>query len=176
MNRTEKEAVVSALQERFANANVTLVTTNKGLTVEQANALRRTLKAAGGEYKVAKHTLTKRAVGETRYASLVALLEGPRSLVFGFDDPIAVTKAVVAFADQNKQLEIDGGAVEGQLIHRDQVKALATMPSLDVLRASVVRQAMGPGSRLVSMAVGPAKRLAGAIAALVEKLEKENAA
>jgi len=176
MNRTEKEAVVSALQERFAQANVALVATNKGLTVEQSNALRRTLKAAGGEYKVAKHTLTKLAVGETRYASLVALLEGPRSLVFGFDDPIAVTKAVVAFADQNKQLEIDGGAVEGQLIHRDQVKALASMPSLDVLRASVVRQAMSPGSRLVSMATGPAKRLAGAIAALVEKLEKENAA
>jgi large subunit ribosomal protein L10 len=176
MNRTEKEAVVSALQERFAQANVALVATNKGLTVEQANALRRTLKAAGGEYKVAKHTLTKRAVGETRYASLVALLEGPRSLVFGFEDPVALTKAVVAFADQNKQLEIDGGAVEGQLIRADQVKALASMPSLDVLRAGVVRQAMSPGTRLVSMAIGPAKRIAGAIAALVEKLEKEGVA
>lgn len=176
MNRTEKEAVVSALQERFAQANVALVTRNKGLSVEQANTLRRALKAAGGEYKVAKHTLTRRAVGETRYASLVALLEGPRCLVFGFDDPVAVAKAVVAFADQNKQLEIDGGAVEGQLIQGDQVKLLASMPSLDVLRAGVVRQAMGPGSRIVSMAVGPARRLAGAIAALVERLEKEGAA
>jgi large subunit ribosomal protein L10 len=176
VNRTEKEAVVSALQERFAKANVALVTSNRGLTVEQANALRRILKAAGGEYKVAKHTLTKLAVGDTRYASMVALLEGPRSLVFGFDDPVAIAKAVVAFADQNKQLEIDGGAVEGQLIRGDQVKALATMPSLDVLRASVVRQAMSPGSRVVSMAVGPARRLAGAIVALVEKLEKESAA
>jgi large subunit ribosomal protein L10 len=176
VNRTEKEAVVSALQERFAKANVALVATNKGLTVEQATALRRTLKSVGGEYKVAKHTLTKRAVEETRFASLVALLEGPRSLVFGFDDPIAVTKAVVAFAEQNKQIEIDGGALEGQLIQRDQVKALASMPGVDVLRARLVRQAMSPGSRLVSMAVGPAKRLAGAIAALVEKLEKENAA
>jgi len=176
VNRTEKEAVVSALQERFASANVALVTTNRGLTVEQATALRRALKAAGGEYKVAKHTLTKRALDTTRYASLVALLEGPRSLVFGFDDPIAVAKAVVAFADQNKELEIDGGAVEGQLIRSDQVKALASMPSLNVLRATVVRQAMGPGSRLVSMAAGPARRLAGAIAALVEKLEKESAA
>lgn len=176
MNRTEKEASVSALQERFANANVALVATNKGMTVEQANALRRAVKAAGGEYKVAKHTLTKRAIGETRYASLAELLQGPRGLVFGFDDPIAVTKAIVAFADQNKQIEIDGGALEGQLIHRDQVKALASMPSLDVLRATVVRQAMGPGSRLVAMAAGPARRLAGAIAALVEKLEKESAA
>lgn len=176
MNRTEKEGVVSALQERFAKANVALVATNRGLTVEQATALRRTLRAAGGEYKVAKHTLAKRAIGDTRYASLVSLLEGPRSLVFGFDDPIAVAKAVVAFADQNKQLEIDGGAVEGQLIQADQVKALASMPSLNVLRATVVRQAMSPGTRVVSMAVGPAKRLAGAIAALVEKLEKGNAA
>ena len=78
MNRTEKEAVVSGLQERFAKANVALVTTNRGLTVEQATALRRTLRAAGGEYKVAKHTLTKRAVDSTKYASLVTLLEGPR--------------------------------------------------------------------------------------------------
>ena len=67
-------------------------------------------------------------------------------------------------------------SLAGQLIRRDQVKALASMPSLNVLRATVVRQAMGPGSRIVSMAAGPARRLAGAIAALVEKLEKQSAA
>jgi large subunit ribosomal protein L10 len=175
VNREEKTAVVTALHERFTNASVALVTTNLGMTVEQSNALRRTLRAVGGEYKVAKHTLVRLALSETRYGKLDALLEGPRSLVFGYSDPVRVTKTLVDFAEQNNKLQIDGGALEGQVLPADQVKALAKMPPIESLRARIARQAMSPGSRVDSMTAAPASRLAGAIAALVKKLEESGA-
>jgi large subunit ribosomal protein L10 len=171
VTREEKAAAVAALHERFAKASVALVTTNRGLSVQQANRLRRTLKAVGGEYKVCKHTLTRRALDSTRYGDLQSLLEGPRGLVFGYADPVVVTKALVEFSDENEQLAIEGGAVEGQLIQAPHVKALATMPSLEELRGHVVMLGRAPGARVVSAFRAPAARIAGAIAALVQKLE-----
>lgn len=175
MNREEKAAAVTALHERFTNANVALVTTNLGMTVEQSNALRRTLRAVDGEYKVAKHTLVRLALQETSYRNLDTFLEGPRSLVFGYSDPVRVAKTLVDFAEQNNKLQIDGGALEGQVLPAEQVKALAKMPGIEALRARIVRQAASPASRVVSSAAAPARRLAGAVAALVKKLEESGA-
>ncbi len=76
MRRDEKATLITAMQERFERASVALVATNRGLSVEQANRLRRAVRAAGGEYKVAKHTLARRAVDQTRYRDLSRLLQG----------------------------------------------------------------------------------------------------
>lgn len=171
MTRDEKVAAVSELHERFGKASLAVLATNRGLSVEQATRLRRTLRAANGEFKVAKLTLVRRALSETRYGGLEAFLEGPRGMVFGYADPVAVAKALVEFAEQNDKLQIEGGAVEGQVIAAAQVKALATMPPLDVVRGRAIRQALGPGRRAASSIMGPARRIAGAVAALVNKLE-----
>lgn len=172
MTREEKAASVADLHERFAKASVALIAANKGMSVAQATRLRRTVKAAGGEYKVAKHTLVRRAVANTRFGKIDTLLEGPRALVFGYDDPIAVAKALVEFANQTDKLRIEGGAVEGQIIEPEQVKSLASMPGLDSLRARIATQAMAPGRRLASMVAAPASRIAGAIQTRVKKAEE----
>lgn len=171
MTREDKAGTVATVRERFEKATVALVATNKGLTVAQANRLRATVRRAGGEYKVVKHTLTRRAVDGTRYRDLTRVLRGPQGLVFGFDDPVAVAKALVDFAGESDRLQIDGGAVEGQLIAADGVKALASMPDLGTLRARVAGLICSPGSRIASMTLAPAQRIAGAITALVKKLE-----
>jgi len=176
VNRDEKVTSVAELRERFGKASVALVAANLGLTAAESRALRRTLRGAGGELKVAKHTLTKIAIQETRYAGFGSLLRGPRGLVFGYADPVAVTKALVDFAEQHNKLQIDGGAVEGQLIKPDQVKALAAMPALPALQARVARQALSPARRLAAMSQAPAARIAGAIASLVKKLEEAGSA
>ena len=144
---------------------------NLGLSAAESRALRRTLRGAGGEIKVAKHTLSKIAMQETRYANCGALLRGPRGIVFGYDDPVAVAKALVDFAAQHQKLQIDGGAVEGQIIKPEQVKALASMPALPSLQARVARQALAPGRRVAAAVQSPARRIAGAISSLVKKLE-----
>lgn len=176
MNRDEKVASVAELHERFSKASVALVASNLGLTAGEARALRRTVRAAGGEFKVAKHTLGKIAMRETRYAECGSLLVGPRGLVFGYTDPVAVAKALVDFAETHAKLQIDGGAVEGQLIKADGVKALARMPGLPDLQARVARQALSPGSRLASSVRAPAQRIAGAVKALITKLEEAGGA
>ena len=174
MNRAEKSDAVTQLQERFQRAAVALVAIPKGLTVAQATKLRRTIRAVGGEYKVPKNTLARRALKETSYTKLEPLLEGPTSLVFGYNDAVAVTQALVKFIDEaGEKLSIKGGALEGQPLAADQVKALATMPSIDVLRARVIGMAKAPGARIVAAAKHPASRIAGAVAALVKKKEEE---
>ena len=176
MNRDEKVASVAELHERFSKASVALVASNLGLTAAEARALRRTVRAAGGEFKVAKHTLGKIAMKETPYAKCDSLLVGPRGLVFGYTDPVAVAKALVDFAEQNAKLQIDGGAVEGQLIAADGVKAFSKMPSLPALQARIVSQALSPGSRIASSLQAPAQRIAGVVKALITKLEEAGGA
>lgn len=172
MTRQEKTEVIAAMRERFEKASVALVATNKGLTVAEANRLRRTLRRVGGEYKLAKHTLTRRALERTRFQGLERFLRGPRGLVFGFTDPVAVARALVDFSNEVDRLQIDGGAVEGQIIAADGVKGLASMPDLPALRVRLLRQLHAPASRAVSMALAPASRIAGAVAALVQRLER----
>jgi len=176
VTRDEKVASVAELHERFSKASVALVAANLGLTAAQSRALRRTLRAAGGELKVAKHTLSKIAMRETAYANCDGILRGPRGLVFGYADPVAVAKALVDFAEANPKLQIDGGAVEGQVLKAEQVKQFATMPSLSALQARIVSQALSPGQRLAGSLQAPGQRLAGAIAALVKKLEETSGA
>jgi large subunit ribosomal protein L10 len=171
VNRDEKVASVTALRERFSRASVALVAANLGLSAAESRALRRTLRGAGGELKVAKHTLTKIAMQETPYAGCGALLRGPRGLVFGYDNPVAVAKALVDFAEQHAKLQIAGGALEGQIIKPEQVKALASMPGLPALQARVARQALAPGRRVAAAVQSPARRIAGALASLAKKLE-----
>jgi large subunit ribosomal protein L10 len=84
VNRDQKANLVAEIHNRFANASVAFVTTNRGLSVEQANVLRRSLKAMEGEYKIAKHTLVRRALQGTNYTAIGSFLEGPRGLVFGY--------------------------------------------------------------------------------------------
>ena len=150
--------------------------TNLGLSVEESTELRRNIRAAGGQMRVAKHSLAKLALAETRYGDLSNLLVGPRGLVFGFDDPVAVAKALVDFAEDHAKIEVEGGALEGQVIEPSGVENLAKMPDLGSLQARVARLVLSPASRLASQATGPAKRIAGAIAARIKQLEESDAA
>lgn len=176
MLRREKEAAVAALRERFERASVAFVATNRGLTVKQATEFRRAIRRAGGEFKVAKHTLTRRALEGSAYESLRPFLVGPRGLVFGYDDPIAVAKALVAFAKEVDRIEVEGGAVEGQVIDAARVKQLAEMPGLDALRAGIVGKALAPGRRIVSLLRSPAARIAGQIESLIRQKQESSAA
>ena len=174
MNRAEKADAVAQLQQRFQRAAVALVAIPNGLTVAQVTKLRRTIRAAGGEYKVPKNTLARLALKETSYTKLDSLFEGPTSVVFGYADPVAVTQALVKFVeDAGGKIAIKGGALEGQAMAAEQVKALATMPSIDTLRARVIGMTQAPGARIVAAARHPASRIAGAIAALVDKKQPE---
>jgi large subunit ribosomal protein L10 len=160
LERAEKSAVVAALHEKFEQAQVTLLASPQGLTVAEVTRLRRQIRAAGGEFKVAKNTLARLAVAETTYAPITPMLEGANALVFGYADPVAVAKVLVRYGEENKKLAIRGGVLGGKALGPDAVADLAKMPSREVLLAQLLALLQAPACKLLRTINEPSARLA----------------
>ena len=159
MDRAQKPLVVEELNRTFGEVNVVVVTRNLGLSVAQSTALRTKMRDAGAQYKVTKNTLAKLAAKGTPYESLSDLLVGPIALATS-KDPVAAAKVVAEFAKTNDKLEIVGGAMGATVLNVEGVKSLATMPSLDELRAKIVGLVQAPATKLVQIVQAPAGQLA----------------
>ena len=175
MDRAQKSEVVSALNRTFTETSVVIVTRNLGLTVAQATNLRNRMREAGATYKVSKNKLSRIALDGTSYGSLSDLLVGPTALSTS-RDPVAPAKVIVEFAKTNEKLEIVGGAMGGTLLDVAGVKALATLPSLDELRAKIVGLLNAPATKVVQIVQAPAAQLARLLSAHAEKQTEAEAA
>jgi large subunit ribosomal protein L10 len=159
MDRAQKAELVSALHDTFAEIGVVVVTRNLGLTVAQSTDLRSKMRDAGASYKVTKNRLAKIAVTGTAYEQLGNLLTGPTALATS-PDPVAAAKVAVEFAKTNDKFEIVGGAMGDTLLDVEGVKALASLPSLDELRAKIVGLIQAPATKVVQVVQAPAGQLA----------------
>ena len=168
MDRSQKAESVASLNAVFTEAGVVVVTRNLGLTVAQSTDLRGKMRAAGASYKVAKNRLAKLALKETKYEGLEDFLAGPTALATSAD-PVAAAKAVVDFAKTNDKLEIVGGSMGGQLLDQAGVKALASMPSLDELRAKLIGLVNAPATKVAQLVNAPAGKLARVFGAYAAK-------
>jgi large subunit ribosomal protein L10 len=168
MDRSQKAESVASLNAVFNEAGVVVVTRNLGMTVAQSTALRGKIREAGAAYKVAKNSLAKLAINDTDYAGLGDLLTGPTALATSVD-PVAAAKAVVDFAKTNDKIEIVGGSMGAMLLTADGVKALASMPSLDELRAKLIGLVQAPATKLAQLATAPAAKLARVFGAYAAK-------
>lgn len=157
--RPEKVAVVEEVSERLGSATAAILTEYRGLHVSEMEALRRVLTAAGGEYKVYKNTLVRRAARQQGLEQLEPLLEGPTGIAFVGDDLAAVARALRDFARANPALVVKGGLIGTDLLDARSAAALADLPSRDVLLA-----------QLAGMLAAPMQRMAGLLAALPQKL------
>jgi large subunit ribosomal protein L10 len=154
MDRSQKAESVAALNAVFNEVGLVVVTRNLGLTVAQSTALRGKMRDAGASYKVSKNRLAKLALKDTQYEGLEEHLTGPIALAWSHD-PIAAAKAAVEFAKTNDKLEIVGGAMGST-----QLNALASMPSLDELRAKIVGLVNAPATKVAQLVNAPAAKLA----------------
>ena len=143
----------------FAETAMVVVTRNDGLTVAQVTDLRRRMRSAGASYKVAKNRLAVLALDGTRFDGIAALLKGPTALAWAAD-PVAVAKTAVDFSKTNDKLVILGGALGTQTLNADGIRALAELPSLDVLRAQLVGLISTPATRLAAVLAAPGGGLA----------------
>jgi large subunit ribosomal protein L10 len=168
MNRSEKTDAVAALNATFNEAAVVVVTRNLGLTVTQSTDLRNKMRDAGASYKVAKNRLAKIALNDTQYSPLGDLLTGPTALATS-GDPVAAAKVAVEFAKTNDKLEIVGGAMGDTVLDVEGVKALASMPSLDELRAKLIGLVQAPATKVVQVIQAPAGQLARVFGAYAAK-------
>jgi large subunit ribosomal protein L10 len=164
MDRTEKAELVATLQDVFRSTGVVVVCHYSGLTVAQMSALRRQMRAAGASVKVAKNRLAKIALEGTDIASIAALLKGPTLLAYS-GDPVVAPKVATDFAKANENLVILGGAMGTTALDSNGVKALASLPSLDELRAKLVGLVQAPATKIAQVVNAPAAKVARVFAA-----------
>lgn len=170
MERAEKHEFVTSFNAEVGNAGVVVVAHYAGLSVAQMTALRSSVREAGGTVKVAKNRLVKLALQGTDLEHISDLLQGPTVLVYS-DDPVAAPKAAVDFAKANEQFAILGGALGTTNLNAEGVKSLATMPSLDELRAKLVGLIQTPATKVVQVVNAPAGQLARVFGAYAKKDE-----
>ena len=168
MERAEKRELVTALQSSLAAAGSIVVAQNAGLTVAEMESLRRQVKAAGGQVKVAKNRLAKLALKDTGNADISALFTGPTVIAFA-KDPMIAPKIASAFADKNQKFVVLGGAMGTTGLDPAKVKALATMPSLDQLRATLAGMLKQPATRIASILQAPGGQIARVLSAYADK-------
>jgi large subunit ribosomal protein L10 len=159
VDRAEKKELVAELNGIFSKTSVVVVAHYSGLTVAQLQKLRAQMRDAGASVQVAKNRLAKIALEGTDVASIGSLLKGPTLIAYS-DDPVAAPKVVAAFAKDHDKLVILGGAMGATALNPDGVKALATMPSLDELRAKIVGLVNAPATKVAQLATAPAAKLA----------------
>ena len=168
MDRSQKAESVAQLSATFNEVGVVVVTRNLGMSVAQSTALRGKIREAGATYKVAKNRLAKLAIKDTDYVGLDEFFTGPTAIASSVD-PVAAAKAVVDFAKTNDKIEIVGGSMGTQVLTPEGVKALASMPSLDELRAKLVGLVQAPATKIAQLSTAPAAKLARVFGAYAAK-------
>jgi large subunit ribosomal protein L10 len=170
VDRAAKRELVATLNGVFSNTAVIVVAHYKGLTVADMQKLRAQMKQAGATVKVAKNRLAKIALEGTDVASISDLMKGP-TLVAYSSDPVAAPKVAGDFAKGNDKLVILGGAMGTTALNPDAVKALATLPSLDELRAKLVGLINAPATKIAQVVNAPAAKLARVFGAYAKRDE-----
>ncbi|WP_395330216.1 50S ribosomal protein L10 [Novosphingobium sp. BL-8H] len=168
MDRLQKADSVAQLNAVFNEVGVVVITRNLGMSVAQSTALRGKIREAGATYKVAKNSLAKLAIADTDYVGIGDFLSGPTAIATSVD-PVAAAKAVVDFAKTTDKIEIVGGAMGSQVLDAAGVKALASMPSLDELRAKLIGLVQAPATKIAQLQTAPAAKLARVFAAYADK-------
>jgi large subunit ribosomal protein L10 len=168
VDRAEKKASVASLNEVFRQTSVVVVAHYSGLTVAQMQTLRKQMREAGAIVQVAKNRLVKIALEGTDMASIAGLLKGPTLFAYS-QDPVIAAKVAVAFAKDYEKLVILGGAMGKTALNVEAIRSLATLPSLDELRAKLVGLIQAPATKLAQLTTAPASKLARVVQAYSEK-------
>ena len=168
MDRSQKAESVASLNATFAEVGVVVITRNLGMSVAQSTALRGKIREAGATYKVAKNSLAKLAAKDTAYEGISDLFTGPTAIAASVD-PVAAAKAVADFAKTTDKIEIVGGSLGSVVLNAEGVKALATMPSLDEMRAKLIGLVQAPATKIAQLSTAPAAKLARVFQAYADK-------
>ena len=168
MEKAKKTEVVEELKGVFAESGSVVVAHYTGLTVAEMGDLRSRMRAHGASFKVAKNRLAVRALQGTAVEPIAHLFKGPTGIAFS-KDPIAASKAAVAYAKVNTKLVILGGTVGATVMDAEGVKSLASLPSLDELRGKIVGLLVAPATKIAGILQAPAGQLARVIGAYSKK-------
>jgi large subunit ribosomal protein L10 len=161
MTRAEKDVQVGEIQQIFEEANSFFLVDLAGLSSNEINDLRASLREKGATMRVVKNRLAKRASADTPLSELEPLFVGPTALVYHAEEPISTAKSLVSFAKDHPNLGIKGGLVDrANAIDADGVKAVSELPGLDEIRSMLLSAINGPATKLVRLVNTPGQQLA----------------
>jgi large subunit ribosomal protein L10 len=170
VDRAQKSELVTTLNEVFSNTSVVVVAHYSGLNVSQMTALRGRMRDAGASLKVAKNRLAKLALKGTKLEHMSDLFQGPTVIAYSAD-PVAAPKVAAEFAKTNEKFVVLGGAMGTTALDAKGVEALATLPSLDALRAKLIGMIQTPATRIAGVLQAPGAQVARVIGAYARKDE-----
>jgi large subunit ribosomal protein L10 len=160
---------VEEVRGRLADASAAILTDYRGLKVKEISLLRRQLNAAGGEYKIYKNTLVRRAAAEDGYDSILPLLEGPTAIAFIRDDIAAVAKVLRDFARTNPHLIVKGGLLGKDLLDPTRTNALADLPSREVMLSQIAGALAAPLRQMAALIKALPQNFAYGLSALIDQ-------
>jgi large subunit ribosomal protein L10 len=170
VDRSQKQDLVSSLRSTFESSSIVVVTHYIGLTVADMGELRSEMRKAGAGFKVTKNRLTRLALEGTPYDQLGEMFTGPTAIAYS-DDPVAPAKVAMEFAKKNDKLVVLGGAMGDVRLDADGIKQLATLPSLDELRAKIVGMLNTPATRIAGVLQAPGGQIARVLSAKAQQSE-----
>src|SRR6476660_2882924 len=167
--RPEKAAVVTEVKERLGRADAALLTEYRGLNVAAMAELRRALRAAGGDYKIYKNTLARLGARSAGIDTLDEMLTGPTAIAFVEGDAAAVAKALRDYARTNPALVVKGGILGTKSLSADEVRALAELPSRDVLLSQIAGAFAAPMQQFAGLLQALPRNMAYGLKALIDE-------
>ena len=168
MDRAQKQEAIEALKGVFTGAGAVVVTHYKGLTVAEMTDLRGRLRTEGAQLQVVKNTLALKALDGSIGGEGDALFKGPVAVAFA-PDPVSAAKVATQYAKDNEKFTVVGGFMGQQVLDQKGISALATLPSLDQLRAKIIGLLNAPATRIAGVLQAPAGQLARVIGAYAAK-------
>lgn len=173
MPRAEKEKAVQDIQEKFKKAQAIFLFEYHGLNVADMTGLRMKLREGQGELKVLKNTLVKKALGGSPLKEMIAVdFKGPIACAFGYSDAVATAKVLVDFKKEDQSLNFKSGVLKEKKIQVQEIKALAKLPSREVLLAHLVGTLAAPISSFVRVLAAVPRKFLYALRAIEEKKGK----
>ena len=147
--KQQKQVIIDEIKAKLENAQAAVVIDYMGITVAQADAMRKTLREANVDYTVYKNTLIKRAIEGTEYAPLAEVLDGPSALAISAEDATAPARVLNGIIKDFKKMEFKAGVVEGTFYDKAGIEAVAEIPSRDELIAKFMGSIQSPVSKFV---------------------------
>jgi large subunit ribosomal protein L10 len=175
MLRQDKERIVAELAERLKASQSLLVADYRGLTMSEIDELRTKLLESGARFSVVKNTLTRRAAEEAGINELLELIDGPTAIAFidSEGDPLTAAKILNDTARAHDVLVIRGGLLDREAVSDVEIKRLATLPPVDVLRAQLVGAVAAPLTTVVGLFTAPLRDVVGVIDARITQLREQ---
>src|SRR5688572_2521288 len=167
--RADKVAVVDEVKSRLSSSSAALLTEYRGLKVGELADLRRTLRTAGGDYKIYKNTLVRFAVRDLGIDIDEATLTGPTAIAFVEGDAAAVAKALRDYSRTNANLVLKGGVLSGKALSADETRALAELPSREVLLAQLAGALQAPIAKMAGLLQALPRNMAYGLKALLDQ-------